>query len=81
MDTDLEKEEMLRTAGFKYDFRRMAYVHRQARKIVSVEAVEDRPQEWLGEMIAEVNDSGEWRFYFEQPPSSNVRQAILADLG
>ena len=83
MDTALEKEEMLRSAGFRYHFNRMAYINRKAKKIISVEALEDKSEESLREMIAEPNDSGDWRFYFtdgQQPPPA-VRQAFLADIG
>jgi len=81
MDTTPEKDEILRNAGFRYHFDRMAYVNRKTKQVVSVEAVEDRSQEWLGEMIAQANESGDWRFYFEEPPSAAVKQAFLAELG
>jgi len=81
MDTTPEKDEMLRSAGFRYHFDRMAYVHSKAKKIVSVEAVEDHSEDWLRELIEQTNDSGDWRFYFDQPPSPAVVQAFLAELG
>lgn len=81
MDTTPEKDEILRSAGFRYHFDRMAYVNREAKKIFSVEAVEDHPEEWVREMIAQENDSGDWRFFFDQPPSPAVIQAFLAELG
>jgi hypothetical protein len=82
MDTTPEKDEMLRSAGFRYHFDRMAYVNRKAKKVVSVEYVEDhRPEELLRQVIAQTNDSGDWRFYFDQPPSKAVIQAFLAELG
>jgi ABC-type transporter lipoprotein component MlaA len=81
MDTTPEKDEILRNAGFRYHFDRMAYVNRKTKQVVSVEAVEDRSQEWLGEMIAQANESGDWRFYFEEPPSPAVKQAFLTELG
>ena len=83
MKSTLEKEEMLRSAGFRYYFQRMAYINRDSKKIVSIEAVEDKPEEWLRDMIAQSNPSGEWRFYFShgQQPSAEVKKAFLADLG
>ena len=83
MDTTPEKDEMLRSAGFRYYFDRMAYVNRKAKKIISVEAVDDTSEESLKDMIAEPNDSGDWRFYFtdgQQPPPA-VKRAFLAELG
>ena len=81
MDTTLEKEQLLRSAGFRYHFDRMAYVNRNAKKVVSVEAVEDHSEEWLQQVISQPNDSGDWRFYFNQPPSPTVVQAFLAEIG
>jgi hypothetical protein len=81
MDTTPEKDQILRSAGFRYHFDRMAYVNRKAKKVISVEAVEDRSEEWLKQWIAEANDSGDWRFYFEQRPSDSVIQAFVAELG
>ena len=81
MDTTPEKDQMLRTANFRYHFDRMAYVNRKAKKLVSVEAVEDHAEEWLRRMIAESNHSGQWQFYFDQPVSPDVIRAFLAELG
>ncbi len=80
MDTTPEKDEMLRSAGFRYLFDRMAYVNRREKKVVSVEAVEDHSENWLKQMIDQPNDSGDWRFYFDEPPSPSVVQAFLAEL-
>jgi hypothetical protein len=79
MDTTPERDELLRSAGFRYHFDRMAYVNSKAKKIVSVEFVEDHPDR-LKEVIEQTNDSGDWRFYFDQPPSDAVIQAFLAEL-
>jgi hypothetical protein len=81
MDTTPEKDELLRTAGFRYHFDRMAYVNSKAKKVVSVEAVEDHSEDWLKQLIEQANDSGDWRFYFDQPPTQAVKQAFLAELG
>jgi hypothetical protein len=80
MATDLEKEQMLRSAGFLYDFNRMAYINRQTKKVISVEALQDHPEEWLRDMIAQANDSGDWRFYFNEPPSPRMKEAFLAGI-
>jgi hypothetical protein len=81
MDTTSEKDEMLRSAGFRYHFDRMAYINRKTRQVVSVEAIEDHSEEWLRQMIEQARDSEDWRFYFSQPPSPAVIQAFLAELG
>lgn len=40
----LEKRELLRTAGYKYNFNREVYVNRDDKKVFSLEFVEDHPQ-------------------------------------
>lgn len=80
MDTTPDKDELLRSAGFRYLFDRMAYVNRKEKKVVSVEAVEDHSEDWLRQMIDQANDSGDWRFYFDEPPSPSVVRAFLAEL-
>jgi ABC-type transporter lipoprotein component MlaA len=80
-DTTPAKDELLRSAGFRYHFDRMAYVNRRAKKIFSVEAVEDHSEEWLRQMIEQPNESGDWRFYFDEAPTPSVVSAFLAELG
>lgn len=54
----------------------MSYVNRQTKKVFSVEAVDDHPEEWLSEKIRERTD-GDWHFYFnEAPPPSAIRDYI-----
>ena len=81
MDTSPEKDDLLRSAGFRYHFDRMAYVNSKSKKIVSVEAVEDHSEDWLKQLIEQANDSGDWLFYFDQPPSPSVVQTFLAEFG
>jgi hypothetical protein len=81
METALEKDELLHSAGFRYHFGGMAYVNTKAKKVVSVEAVEGHSEDWLRQLIAQVNDSDDWLFYFDQPLSAAVKQAFLAKFG
>jgi hypothetical protein len=78
MSTMDSKENVLRLAGFRYNFDRMSYVNRASKKVFSVEAVEDHSEDWLVERIREANDSGEWQFYFNEPPSAAVVRGFLA---
>jgi len=76
----MEKEELLRRSEYRYNFHRMVYINRAAKKVFSVEAIEDHPVEWLAERIEE-NTSGEWRFYFNEAPSAAVVRDFLVELG
>jgi hypothetical protein len=81
METALEKDELLHSAGFLYHFGSMAYVNTKSKKVVSVETVEDHSEDWLRHLIAQVNDSGDWLFYYDPPLSAAVKQAFLAKFG
>jgi hypothetical protein len=74
------KEELLNRTGYSYNFNRMAYMNRMAKKVFSVEAVEDHPIEWLNDKIAEENN-GNWRFYFNDEPSPAVKKVFLEEFG
>lgn len=74
------KADLLRQNGFRYNFDRMSYVNRATKKVFSVEAVEDHSEDWLMERIREQNDSGEWQFYFNEPPSPAVVRVFLAEI-
>jgi hypothetical protein len=81
MDTDLEKDKLLRSAGFRYHFDRMAYVNAEAKKVVSIEFLEDNNEDELKQLISEASDPDAWRFYFTERPSAAVVHAFLAELG
>ena len=76
----MTKQEILDEAGYRYNFDRMVYINRPAKKVFSIEAIEDHSAEWLSERVAEPTD-GEWRFYFNEAPSAAVIQDFLVALG
>jgi hypothetical protein len=59
----------------------MAYVNSKAKKVVSVEFVEEKDEDELKQLISQASDPDDWRFYFTEPPSQAVVQAFLAELG
>ena len=75
---DTSKESLLKEAGYWYNFDRMAYVNRRAKKVFAEETVDDNSVEWLVEKINEPTTTGEWRFY-DEPPLA-VRRAFVAEL-
>jgi len=72
------KESLLKEAGYWYNFERMSYINRRAKKVFAEETVEDNTEEWLAEKVAEPNASGDWQFYDE--PAVAVRRAFIAEL-
>ena len=73
------KRQLLDRSGYRYNFDRMIYVNRHAKKIFSFEAVDDNNVEWLSGRIAEPNPSNEWIFYFNGPVSESVRRQLLQE--
>lgn len=72
------KESLLKEAGYWYNFDRMSYINRRAKKVFAEETVEDNTEKWLAARIAEPNTTGDWQFYDE--PAVAVRRAFVAEL-
>ncbi len=81
MTTLATKSGILEDAGYVYNFDRQAYVNRRAKKIFSIEFVEDNPEEVIRQRIAESTRAGEWRFNFSAEPSDAVKRELESVLG
>ena len=81
MATLATKSKILEEAGYVYNFDRQAYVNRKAKKVFSVEFVEDHGEEEIKRRISEPTQTGEWRFYFNSEPSGAVRRELESVLG
>ena len=79
MTATRSKRQILEDAGYRYHFDRMIYLNRAAKKIFSVESVDDHREEWLAARIAEPPEGNEWRFYFNSPPSEYVKNQLLSE--
>ncbi len=75
------KQDLLKRAGYAYNFDRMVYFNREAKKAFSVEFVEDHDEEELNRRIREGDEPNGWRFYFNSPPSESVRRVLERVLG
>ena len=75
-----QKRQVLETAGYVYGFDREIYFNRAARKIFSVEFVEDHGTAELERRIREAIKQEEWRFYFNSPPSDAVKRELESAL-
>jgi hypothetical protein len=73
------KGVLLKKNGYRYNIHRMAYINRDAKKVFSIEAIEDQPVEWLSARMAE-RSNGDWQFYFTEPPSPAVVRDFVAEL-
>ena len=81
MTTLATKSKILEDAGYVYNFDRQAYVNRNAKKVFSVEFVEDNSDEEIKKRISEPTPSGEWRFNFNSEPSGAVKRELESVLG
>jgi len=75
------KGQILEEAGYSYSFHRMIYLNRKARKVFSIEFVEDSTEENLQRCIDEDLAENGWHFYFTAPPSDDVRSDLENALG
>lgn len=82
MLTATTKQQILENAGFSYSFDIRSYISRKARKVFSLEFIQDHSEGELQACIEEQAPAmGEWRFYFNSPPSEAVKRELSAILG
>jgi len=82
MPAETNKKQILEQAGYFYSFDRMIYVNRGARKVFSIEYVQDHDDADLEARINEpTSHNGEWTFYFSSGPSDAVKRDLSAILG
>jgi hypothetical protein len=74
------KKQILEHAGYAYSFDRLSYINRDARKVFSVEFVQDHSEAQLRARISEPTSAGEWKFYFNSPPSDSVKREFLRSI-
>lgn len=79
MASTKSKAELLEKYGYQYNFYRMLYFNRDAKKIFSFEFIEDNDEDKLETMMKERNKE-EWQFYANKPLSAQVRNDILKEL-
>ena len=75
------KSQMLKGAGFTYNFDRMVYFNRGAKKAFSAEFVEDHSVDELRERIAEKTNGANWQFYTNSSLSPAVKRELESILG
>lgn len=75
------KRQILEEAGYVYSLDRLSYINRDARKVFSLEFVQDHDEAELRVRINEPSEPGGWRFYFNIPPSETVKRELVAILG
>jgi hypothetical protein len=73
------KGELLEKNGYRYNFDRLVYINRAAKKVFSLETIEGNPLEWLSARMAE-RGNGDWQLYFNEPPPAGVVRDFIEEL-
>jgi hypothetical protein len=76
------KMDILRAAHYIYNFDRELYFNPDSKKVFSFPFLDDHGEEELVRSINENTDGGEWKFYFNFPPSERAKreiETVLAD--
>jgi hypothetical protein len=76
MPSQNEKVHLLDNAGYAYNFDRMMYINREAKKAFSVEFIDDNPQEEIASKISEPNTEADWLFYTSLQMSEGTRKEL-----
>jgi len=66
----------LSAAGYAYNFDRMMYINRQAKKAFSIEFVDDNPESEIASRIQEPKSDDDWRFYTDLPMSEGTEKEL-----
>lgn len=74
------KKQILEDAGYAYSFDRLSYINRDRHKVFSIEFIQDHDEAELRTRINEDVPAGEWRFYFNSPPSEAVKREFLTTI-
>jgi hypothetical protein len=74
------KSQILRDAGYVYNFDRMVYFNRATKKILSIEFVEDHSETELRKCIGEETNGSEWHFHFNNPRPPEIVQRELENV-
>jgi hypothetical protein len=76
MTERMEKEQLLRKAGYSYDPDREAYVNRKTRKIFSVDYLEDHDTSEITRKIQEATQGAKWTFIFNDKLPDAVKREL-----
>jgi hypothetical protein len=71
-----EKTQLLDSAGYVYNFDRMMYINRQAKKAFSIEFIDDNPESVIATHIHEPNRERDWRIYTNLQMSEGTRKEL-----
>jgi hypothetical protein len=74
------KKQILEDAGYAYSFDRRSYINRDARKVFSIEFVQEHDETELKACINQPTLRGEWEFHFKLEPSDGAKRELLRSI-
>ena len=77
----LEQEQIMMSAGFRYDFEPGVLVHTGLRKVLSVEAAADRGADDLREFARDKRDPKQIELVFDDEPTRELRDSLRKRYG
>jgi hypothetical protein len=77
----LEQEQILMSAGFRYDFEPGVIVHTGLRKLLSVEAAADRGADDLRDFVRSKRDPKQVEMIFDREPGRELRHSLSKRYG
>jgi hypothetical protein len=81
MRTLATKQHILEGAGYVYNFDREIYFNRKAKKVFSMDFVEDHDEDEIEQRIRHETDGSKWWFYFNSEPADPVKRELEFVLG
>ena len=70
------KSQILEEAGYSYSFDLKIYINRNAKKVFSVEFVQDHSGDELRKRIIQDTEGDEWQLNFNSEPSPGVKREL-----
>jgi hypothetical protein len=72
----MEKEQLLKKAGYSFEPNREVYVNRKARKAFSVEYLVDHDTKEIARKIQEAARGAKWTFIYNEKLSDSVKREL-----
>jgi hypothetical protein len=76
MPRQAEKTHLLDNAGYAYNFDRMMYINREAKKAFSIEFIDDHAEEEIRSKIQEPTNEEDWHFYTNSDLSEGTKREL-----
>jgi hypothetical protein len=70
------KTHLLDDAGYAYNYERMMFINRQAKKAFSVEFIDDKPESEIETLIQKPNAEADWLFFTSLPMSEGTKKEL-----